>query len=130
MAASVTVPNVTNVRLQMSHRFNTEDGYDGGQLLVAVDGGAFIQVTAFTAGGYTDGTHADPDTCAVSGTAKNKYPGWSGSHTEMESDANLSGAPFNVVAGDTISVAFRMSSDDSQNGNGWYINWVQLLGDP
>lgn len=67
--------------------------------------------------------------CSVTGTAKNKYPGWSGNHAEMESDVNLSAAPFNAVAGRTISIAFRMLSDNSQNGTGWDINWVKLVGD-
>jgi hypothetical protein len=126
----VTIPAKTsNVRLRLSHKTNTEDGYDGGQVLVAMDGGTMTLVTTFTVGPYTNGVHADQATCAVSGTTKNKYPGWSGNHAQFESEVDLSAAPFNAVAGSTIAITFRMSSDDSQNGNGWDIDWVRLTGD-
>jgi hypothetical protein len=118
-------PNTSNVVLRMSHRFNTENGYDCGQLLVAVNGGADTQVTVFTTGPYTNGGHTDPATCALV-AGQNQFPGWSGNHAEWVSEVNLSAAPFNVVAGNTVTITFRMTIDDTQTGTGWDINWVTL----
>lgn len=128
-SASATVPaGATHVMLQVTHAFNTEDGYDGGQLYVAVNGGPYLQVTTFASGGYTNGVHANPVDCSVTGSAKNQYPGWSGSAGTVVSEVDLAAPPWNAAPGAAISIALQMSSDNSQSGSGWDIDRVRLVG--
>ena len=57
-SATYTVPESQAVTLSFSHRYSFEgDLYDGGQVLVSVNGGAFTSVPAenFTANGYANG---------------------------------------------------------------------------
>jgi hypothetical protein len=125
---TITVPtNVSNVRLRMSHRYNTEPGYDAAQLFVAVNGLAVMHVTTFTTGGYANGGVTNPNSCTL-GTTAGQFPGWSGNQTEFVSEVNLAAAPFNVGADDTVSIVFRMTVDPLMSGAGWDINWVTLSG--
>jgi hypothetical protein len=128
---SITVPaGVSDVRLRMSHKLNTDPGYDGGQLELSVNGAAPRLVTTFIVGPYTtEGVHPHPLTCAEA-MYPGAWPGWSGNHAEFESAMNLSASPFNVVAGDTVSIRFRMLVDSRDAGIGWDINWVRLTGTP
>jgi hypothetical protein len=57
-SATYTVPESLAVTLSFSHRYSFEgDFFDGGQVLVSVNGGAFTVVSAdnFTANGYANG---------------------------------------------------------------------------
>jgi hypothetical protein len=124
----VDVPaNVSNIRLRMSHRPNTEPGFDAATLLVSVNRATATQVTSFVTGQYTNGGSANPNTCAA-GLFAGQYVGWSGNAVEFISEVNLSAAPFNVGAGDTVSIVFRMTIDELTGGAGWDINWVTLSG--
>ena len=125
---SVTVPpNVSEIHLRLSHKFGTEMGYHGGQLLVSVNSGTPAMVTTFTTGPYVNGTNVNADTCTAL-TIPSSFYGWSGDLTEFESEVNLSAAPFNVAAGNTVAIRFRMLTDNVNAGNGWDINWVRLSG--
>lgn len=124
----VSVPlNMSNIRLRMSHKFDTEETFDAGTLLISINGAAAIQVTTFVSGGYTFGGQTNPTSCFLSNTPS-LYPGWSGNHAEWESEVNLSAAPFNVIASNTVTITFRMATDATTAGNGWDINWVTLSG--
>jgi hypothetical protein len=124
----VTVPgNVSNVRLRMSHRYNTELGFDAGQLFVSINNLSFTHVTTYITGGYTSGGNTDPNSCTVSMTG-GQYVGWSGTQSEFVSEVNLSAAPFNVGPSGTVRIAFRMTADLAISGAGWDINWVTLSG--
>ncbi|HMI87090.1 MAG TPA: hypothetical protein VK550_23505 [Polyangiaceae bacterium] len=123
--AVVVPPNTSNVTLRMSHKFETESGFDASQLLISINSGTATQVTTFTTGGYVNGGQTNPTTCALTNTP-GMYVGWSGTQAEMVSTVNLSAAPFNVVAGNTITIMFRMTTDSTMGGVGWDINWVTL----
>lgn len=126
----VTVPaNLSNVTLRMSHKFDTEQGWDYAQLLIAKNGGAATLVTTFVSGGYIFGGGINGDTCQVANSA-GQYQGWSGLRAEMLSVVNLSAAPFSVVSGDTVQITLRMGSDSTTGGSGWDVNWVTLSGSP
>jgi len=128
ISPTITVPtNVSNVRLRMSHRFNTELGYDAAQLFVSVNGLAVMHVTTFTTGGHVNGGITNPNSCTL-GTTAGQFPGWSGNQPEFISEVNLAAAPFNVGADDTVSIVFRMTVDPLMSGAGWDINWVTLSG--
>jgi len=128
---SPTIPvpaNVADIRLRMRHKLDTESGYDGGQLLVSINGLTPAVVGTFTVGPYTaEGANPNPETC-VDRPEPNWVLAWSGNVAEFESEVNLSAAPFNVVAGHTVEIRFRMLIDDPNAGNGWDINWVRLTG--
>jgi hypothetical protein len=121
-------PNVSEIRLRLSHKFGMiEFGYHAGQLLVSVNSATPTLVTNFTAGPYVNGSNIDADTCTAP-PYPSSFDGWSGNLPEFESEVNLSGAPFNVAAGSTVSIRFRMLTDVGKAGNGWDINWVRLTG--
>ena len=123
ISPDITVPaGVSNVKLRMSHRYNTELGFDAAQLFVSINGLAVTQVTAFTTGGYDNGGVTNPNSCAL-GTMQGQFPGWSGNRTEFVSEANL-----NVAPGETVTIVFRMTVDPLMSGAGWDINWVTLSG--
>jgi hypothetical protein len=124
---AIVVPTgVSNVRLRMRHKHDTEYGYDGGQLLVSINSGPLALVANFTEGPYTqEGAHPNPETCMEYSTPS-WWPAWSGPGPELESEVALSAAPFNVVPGDTVSIRFRMLVDSRNAGNGWDIDWVRL----
>jgi len=126
---SITVPpNVSDLRLRLSHKVDTDEGYDGGQLLVSINNLPAEVVTTFTAGPYTmEGSNTNPITCEVS-PVPSWFPAWSGPLGEFQSEVNLSAAPFNVVGGNTVSIRFRMVVDNQDAGNGWDIDWVRLTG--
>jgi hypothetical protein len=125
----VPVPtNVSEIRLRLSHKVGTELGYHGGQLLVAVNGKPPEVVKNFTVGPYVNGSNIFPDTCTARPEPTWIFDAWSGNLPEFESEANLSGAPFNVGAGSTVSIRFRMLTDKGDVGTGWDINWVRLMG--
>jgi hypothetical protein len=124
----VTVPpNLSNIRLRMSHRYNTELGFDAAQLFVSINGLSVMHVTTYVTGGYTSGGNTDPNSCTVSMTG-GQFPGWSGTQSEFVSEVNLSAAPFDVGPSDTVRIVFRMTADLAITGAGWDINWVTLSG--
>ena len=124
---SIVIPaNVSQIKLRFRHKLHTDFGYNGGQLLLTVNGGALTLVSTFTQGGYSaEGVGTHPDTCFKDGTP-NWHPGWSGNLTEFESEINVSDMPFNVVPGDTVSIRLRMLADNTKAFNGWDIDWVRL----
>jgi hypothetical protein len=103
-------------------------GYHGAQLLVSVNSRTPEVVKNFTVGPYVNGSCVNPDTCTARPEPTWIDDAWSGNLPEFESEATLSGAPFNVVGGDTVSIRFRMLTDNYEAGNGWDINWVKLAG--
>lgn len=119
---AILVPaGATNVTLRMSHKFALEDGWDSAQLLIAVNGGTATLVTTFSSGGYTTGGATNPSTCAA--PVQSVYPGWSGMQTTEEiSVTNLA----TVVGNDTVTITFRILTDQLMGGTGWDINWVTL----
>jgi hypothetical protein len=125
---AVTVPaNTSNITLRMSHRFDTEEAFDAGQLLISVNGATAVLVTTFTSGGYTSGGQTNPANCNLT-NMPGQFPGWSGTQAEWVSEVNLSAAPFNVGPGNTLTITFRMTTDSIIDGVGWDINWVTLSG--
>lgn len=93
------------------HRFETESGYDGGQILVSADGGAYQLVTP--SGGYPQG-----QVQALQG------PGYAGNSGGWQ-PARVDLTPF---AGRSIRVRFRFASDSSQTDLGWYLDDMEVAG--
>jgi hypothetical protein len=127
VSPTIAVPaNVSNVRLRLFHQVVTQEGHDGAQILVSLNGAAPIVVTSFTLNGYVNGASVNPDTCDEG--QPGDFSAWSGDLPEEEAEANLSAAPLNVGPGDSVSVSLRIAVDGSVAMGGWDIDWVRLTG--
>jgi hypothetical protein len=126
----IDVPlNASDVRLRLRHKIDTVAGYDGGQLVVVIDGTTrLVKEADFVLGPYVDGAGHNPDTCFIHDDGLPGWIGdaWSGLPDEFESEVNLSAAPFNILPGSTISIRLRMLVDAKEAGAGWDVNWVKL----
>jgi hypothetical protein len=126
----IDVPlNASDVRLRLRHKIDTVAGYDGGQLVVVIDGTTrLVKEADFVLGPYVDGAGHNPDTCFIHDDGLPGWIGdaWSGRPDEFESEVNLSAAPFNILPGSTISIRLRMLVDAKEAGAGWDVNWVKL----
>jgi large repetitive protein len=105
--------------LTFSHRFNTEDTFDGGDLEVSLDGGSTWQeITAaggvFVSGGYTSTAAGLP--AAWSGVSPS-YPG------NDDVVVNLA-----ALAGINRRFRFHFVADDNTGVEGWYVDNVTVTG--
>jgi uncharacterized repeat protein (TIGR01451 family) len=102
---------VVGVNPQVSFKlsFDTEVGFDGGQLLVAVNGGAFQELTAaggsFVTGGYTA---TIPTSFGNPIGGQQAWSGGSGGFIAVQ--ANL---PTSVTSGSTVQLGLRMDTDNA-----------------
>jgi hypothetical protein len=127
VSPTIAIPaNVSNLRLRLFHQVVTQEGHDGAQILVSINGGVPIVVTSFTLNGYVNGASVNPDTCDEGQLGD--FSGWSGDLPEEEAEANLSAAPLNVGPGDSVSLSLRIVVDSSVAIGGWDIEWVRLTG--
>ncbi|OYT19425.1 MAG: hypothetical protein CCU26_11645 [Nitrospira sp. UW-LDO-01] len=119
------------VSLSFDHRYSFEDGWDGGQVLVSLNGGTFAPVSgaSFTQNGYTGTIQPNDDwgyTDDMNGLAV--FTGEAA--TFGSSLANL--GSFN--AGDTLQVRFRGGWDWNGIGTdpslGWQIDNMALAVNP
>jgi hypothetical protein len=117
----------SNSHLIFWHRFQFEDGYDGGVVEVSTDGGAtWVDVIAgggsFVSGGY-NGTISPSYGSPIAGR-----PAWTGG----DATAAMSKVEVNLgaFAGLDVRVRFRLACDPfiagSQPGVGWWIDDVQF----
>ena len=113
------------------HRYQFEDGFDGGALEVSTDGGVtWVDVVAgggnFISGGY-NGSISPSYGSAIAGR-----PAWTGGNAAgamTKVEVNL--GPF---AGPDVRVRFRLACDEllagSQPGVGWFIDDVEFTKTP
>jgi hypothetical protein len=115
-----------SARVSFRNRIDLDESFDGGVLEVSspnVNGGAFTDVTspavggAFETGGYT---------AVLAGGFGNPLgarPAWTGnSYGYFTTIADLGPN----VAGQTILLRWRMGSDGSLGGNGWWIDSISV----
>jgi hypothetical protein len=116
----------SGARLQFRNRFDLDEGFDGGVLEISspnINGGAFTDVTgaavggSFVEGGYTD-TLASGFGSPIGGR-----PAWTGNTFGYRTTVVDLGP---VVAGQTIQLRWRMGSDNSIGGGGWWIDSIRL----
>ncbi len=104
--------DLDSAQLEFAHWYNTEGSYDGGQVQISVDGGAFQEVTP-------DGDYPDSDVVGL-----DDRPGYSGTSSGWE-QAVIDLGPH---IGQTVVVRWRFGSDFSQaQYQGWYIDDVRVL---
>lgn len=126
ISPALVVPEDDEVTLTFSHRYSFEgDNWDGGQVRISVNGGAFTSVDpdAFTENGYATGTIQGNGTLNGQRAFNGDSPGY----------ANGTFITSSVILGtfkknDTIVVRFVGAWDDCTTAStpGWAIKGVQL----
>lgn len=125
---NLTAPAVTagaSPRIVFQNKFDTQDGFDGGVLEISRNGGAFQDVTAaggtFVQNGYTD-TISTGFGSPIGG--RSAWSGNSGGYLVTIIDFP------GMAAGTSLQLRFRMTSDCTTAGNGWWVDDVVLGGRP
>lgn len=122
------IPQADEVTLNFTHRYSFEgDGYDGGQVWISVNGGAFTAVPAenFTANGYAAVT--------IQGNGiLNGQRAFNGDSTGFASGAYITSSALlgTFNQNDTIVVQFVGAWDECSGGTGqpsWAIKSLQLV---
>jgi cysteine-rich repeat protein len=133
---SITIPGDTDVpRISFHHWFETELEYDGGNIKISVNGGAFniVPASAFEFGehngtlapafddiGLEDNTNPLAGEEAFTGTLDGNPSGiWT------EARINLLGI---AAPGDTIKLRFDFGIDGCDGAVGWYVDDVEVYG--
>ena len=122
---SLFIPHVPDFPVVMNfwHYYNLESGYDGGVLEISIDGGPFIDI--ITAGGAFSGGTAD-----YNGTISTAFlspiagrPAWTGnSGGFVNSSVSLPAA----AEGHNVVLRFRLATDCSEAGVGWYVDSIVI----
>jgi Zn-dependent metalloprotease len=121
--------NAHSFRLTFEHYIATEAGWDGGNLKLSINGGAFalVPASAFLFNPYnaTLQTAAAGNTNPLAGE-----PGYTGTDggslggTWGQSQVNL--AALGVMPGDTIRLRFDFGMDGCTGVDGWYVDNVKI----
>ena len=124
---ALTVSALGNITLTFSHRYSFEPGgWDGGQVRISINGGAFSAVPAgsFSQNGYNGSVLSGSGSDLHGQTAFVEESVGHGTNNMINSVADL--GFFNP--GDQIRVQFFASSDSNTRGNlpNWEITRVQL----
>ncbi|MEO7982717.1 MAG: M36 family metallopeptidase [Bacteroidota bacterium] len=110
--------------LSFWHRFNTEDGWDGGVVEISTNGGgSWTDLGSKMIEGKYNGSMGIGSNNPIAGRAA--FTGLIGSF--MRTTINLSS-----YAGQTIKIRFRFASDDNTApaGGGWFVDDVILYTEP
>ena len=128
---SIKLPNaaILSPRLTFEHYIATEQGWDGGNLKLSINGGSFqaVPATAFTFNPYNQNlnTAAQGNTNPLAG-----QPGYTGtdggevfsSWGQSQVDLTLAG----VKPGDSIVLRFDFGMDGCTGVDGWYVDDVKV----
>ena len=110
--------------LSFMHRFNTEDGWDGGVVEISTNGGiSWSDLGSKMISGKYNGSMGSGSNNPIGG--RSAFTGLINSF--MKTTINLSS-----FAGRTIKIRFRFASDDNTapNGGGWFIDDILLFTEP
>ncbi len=125
----IVIPGGAAPKLAFDHYVATEFGYDGGNLEISVDGGAYTLVpaaaytfnayntTLITAGGGN--TNPIAGQAAFSGTDGGVVGGsWGQSQIDL--------AALGVTPGSTVRLRYNMGTDGCAGVDGWYVDDVRV----
>lgn len=126
--------DATGLTLTFDHRVATEAGYDGGQLMVSIDGGEFVLVSdaAFAYNSYNSTLHATGNSNPRAG--QKAFSGTDDPTDLLEGSWGRSVVNLTTLELNGKSVRFRwdFSNDEcgGQNffGYGWFVDNVRVLG--
>jgi hypothetical protein len=119
-----SVFTITNAgsQIRFRHFYNTEDGFDGGVLEISINGGLFNDIIA-TGGAFVSGDYNG----TISTDFGNPLAGrdaWTGnSGGFVQTLVTLPPA----AAGANVQFRWRLGSDSSTGGTGWYVDTVALI---
>ena len=130
---SIVIPGpVAKLRLAFDHYHSTEEGWDGGNLKISVNGGAFalVPASAFTFNGYGDslngpGQGNDNPLAGEEAFTGSDEGTLSGSWGQSQVDLSLF-----ADEGDTIQLRFELGLDGCNGRIGWYVDDVRLYACP
>ena len=116
-------------RLSFDHNIQTELGFDGGNLQIAVNGGDFepVPAEAYTFNAPTVlASEAEGNTSPIAG-----QPGFTGTDGgEIESDWGTSQVDLEamgILAGDTVQLRFAIGRDGCGGVRGWWVDNVNVV---
>ncbi|MCU0304442.1 MAG: carboxypeptidase regulatory-like domain-containing protein [Thermoanaerobaculales bacterium] len=109
-APPLAIPAADGAELRFWQWYQIEDGYDGGNLKISVDGGAFTLLTPAPA--YNDPTI----------TAFGNTPGYTGSAGWHEVTVDLT-----AYDGHTVVIRWTLGTDSSQVERGWYLDDLSVI---
>ena len=124
---TVTVPAAVSPVLSFDHWVATEDGFDGGNLSLSVNGGPFepIPADAFLYNPYNRTLVEAPENesplagqPAFSGTDEGSFHGSWG-----QSQVDLGGL---IEPGDVLQIRFEFGTDSCVGHTGWYVDNVRV----
>jgi len=129
---SIPIPDAANLspRLTFEHYFATEQGWDGGNLKISINGGAFdlVPASAFIFNPYnaTLQTEAAGNTNPLKG-----QPGFTGTDGgEVDGSwgqSQIDLTRVGVTAGDTIQLRFDFGMDGCTGIDGWYVDDIKVV---
>lgn len=109
-----------NAQLTFRHYYDTEADYDGGVLEIAINGGAFDDILtaggSFLSGGYNNALSSDY------GNPLGGRSAWTGLSEWMTTTVLLPAA----AAGGSVQLRWRLGTDRSNGGIGWYVDSIAL----
>ncbi len=116
----------TSARVTFRHSFALDEFFDGGVLEVSspnINGGTFTDVTSASVGGsFASGGYSGPLETGF-GNPLGGRPAWTGnSYGYFTTVANLGPN----VAGQTIQLRWRLGTDSSFNGSGWWVDSISV----
>ncbi len=119
MSNPVMVAGINPI-LHFWHDYDTEDYYDGGVVEISTDGGTEWQdlESKMIQNGYNSIIFADESPIGY----RYAFSGNSGGY--VETLVNLS-----AYNGKMVQIRFRMATDTSGSGNGWFVDDVELIAD-
>jgi hypothetical protein len=107
--------------LNFRHFYDTEDGFDGGVLEISTNGGAFMDILA-AGGTFVAGAYNGSISPAFQNPLTNRAA-WTGFSTNFVLTTVALPAS---TAGKNVRFRWRLGSDNSDSGNGWYVDTVSL----
>ena len=123
--ATLTSPSIdivgSNAQVRFAHQYATESTFDGAVLELSVNGGAFVDIIA--AGGRF---FAGPYNATISTQYNSPIAGrvaWTGSSGQFLISA-IDLPP--STAGQSIRLRWRMATDSSNGGTGWFVDSVSV----
>ena len=114
------------LHVAFDHWLATETGYDGGNVKVSVNGGAFQLVPSarFAFNAYNRSLTIPNNTCPMAGEeAWSGTDGGSLSGSWGQSQLDLSGL---ANPGDTVRLRFELGMDGCNGNTGWYVDDVRV----
>ena len=125
ISPAVTVPAGTTPRMSFDHYVATEAKWDGGNVKVSVNGGAFtlVPTAAYIFNG--PGGTLDPQ----QGTSMAGQPAWTGTNGGVFTGSwgtSIIDLGKLAKAGDTVKFRFDMGRDGCNGIDGWYVDNVKV----